>query len=595
MTNPLRAETEWLVEWTPIIVGTSTTSRTIAGSGALTFTLEADVVFETGMTVTLDAGSGNAMTATVTGCDADTLTVSVTGGTGSGTHASWTISGTHTFRFSAWGHRTGPAESPATAYYDETLVEPGNYERHLFARGRISGRTEVGFGVVTLDNGDGRYDRFRRYGADGRAIRIRRCRRGAAYAGAATLLTGTTLRVDTDRRQARFILRDRLGEVVGLPMQTARFAGTNVGTTGVEGTADDLIDRPKPMLFGKGLELPVPPANAPAFVFLISTREIAGVDAVYDDGVALAAGTTHATLAALLAATPASGVYDLYLGGSGDGAHVKVGGNPNRVTVDATEGVTAADRTAGRIWEAILTGPGGVDPGDIRSGVVAALDAANDAVIGLWTGTDETTVGEALDLAAGSVGAGWTQRRDGTFEIVRLEAPKPVPDHTVQGWQILDDGTFQIERLDQDGEEAGIPAKAVLLEHTRIYQTFDPSQIAAVAASRQAYLAETYRTSRAEATNAVALRHLLAREVVRTGQLTATADADAESARLVALLQEDREVFSIPVPSDLAEAMELGETIRFDEPRLLLDRKSFVLIGVSEMFSAEVSQLVVWG
>src|SRR5690606_4720910 len=79
--------------------------------------------------------------------------------------------------------------------------------------------------------------------------------------------------------------------------------------------------------------------------------------AVYDRGVALTASGVYPGLAALRAATLASGNY----AGCLSPAYVRLGSRPaGQITVDATEGTSSADRSAAWIARRILEAQGSV-------------------------------------------------------------------------------------------------------------------------------------------------------------------------------------------------------------------------------------------
>lgn len=73
-------------------VCTSTTSRTIASSGAMAFTVPAGLAFVTNMRLRVANSSSNYMEGTVTSYTGTTLTVTMNYSVGSGTFASWSIS-----------------------------------------------------------------------------------------------------------------------------------------------------------------------------------------------------------------------------------------------------------------------------------------------------------------------------------------------------------------------------------------------------------------------------------------------------------------------------------------------------------------------
>jgi hypothetical protein len=198
------------------------------------------------------------------------------------------IPGTTVLRYATGrGHVTGPAETPASTYYDARIAQPAAMSRTAFAAGATQGGSTLGYGDLVLINEDGALDGLLAYGFDGRPITIRRGSPGAAYpSGFPVWLTGTMQQPEVTTSTVTIKLRDRQAELT-IPLQPTKYAGTNTPPTGLEGTATDLKGKPKPLLFGKVLNISPPLVNAAKLIYQLHDGAVASVQGVYDKGLAL--------------------------------------------------------------------------------------------------------------------------------------------------------------------------------------------------------------------------------------------------------------------------------------------------------------------
>ncbi|WP_165063929.1 hypothetical protein [Paludisphaera rhizosphaerae] len=510
------------------------------------------------------------------------------------------IAGERVLRFaSAPGHVTRPSESPANEVYEPRLVDPGNWAQYLVDALATEGASGSGGGAVVLNNADGALDGLLEYGFDGRPIVVRMGTAGAPHpSGFPPILTGVMEQIEPTLTTIAVVLRDRRAEVADKPFQPLKFAGDNVLPNGVEGVADDLKDKPKPLLLGKCRNLPPPLVNTTKLAYQVSSAEIRSIDGVYVGGAAVAAGTAHASLAALQAASPAGGQYDYYLGASGDGAYLRLGTSPSAVvTCDATEGATAADRTAAQLARRVLVAAG-VPSGDVDSASVAALDLANPAAVGFWGGEDELTTGPVLDAILRSVGGYWAVDPLGRFRLGRLEAPSGSPLLTIERHELVATGGEPVERLSARGEGRGLPAFRVTVGYRRNWTVMaDSDVVGSVGQDRRNFLKQELRTTAAvDAT--VQAKHPMAGEKQAATLLDDEAAAAAEAARLLDLYKVRRDLLQVRLPASLLKGagVALGSVVALD-----LDRfdwsggKSFRVVGIGGELAAGAITLQLWG
>lgn len=577
---------------------------------------------------------------------------------------------TTTLRFSTGAYVTGPAESPADAFYDPRIKQPANARRELAV-----GAVRLGVGELVLINTDGGLDALKAYAFDGRACTIKAGADGAAYVSLTTVLRGTIDSAEVTYREVTLRLRDRLAEL-DRPLLTTRFAGNNSLPAGLEGTADDLRGQVKPRLYGRAFNLPVPCVNTSRLVYQVSDGAIQSIEGVYDRGAALTAGvarsyanigagsgavtftvntttdvlttstahgyatgdavnvTTTTTLPAPLAATTyyyarntgsttltlhptatdatnntnrvdittaGSGTHTIYnartLPGhfdwslSSSGSFVRLGSSPaGLVTVDATQGAAAGDRTAAQILRQIAL-DAGIASGDVAAADVTALDTDNAAVVGVWV-ADETAASGVMARIAQSVGAWFGFDRTGALRMRRLGAPTGTAVAELDATNAT-----QIERLPGRAEFGGVPFYRVNVRHTR-YVAVQPTDLAGgVSDARRALLATEYRTETASDA-AVQTQWLLARELDRDTLLTSAADAATEAARLLTLYKARRDVYRLRVRLDeaLVAALDLAAVVRLTFDRFGLDAgQLFIVIGIETDLASGAATLTVWG
>lgn len=496
---------------------------------------------------------------------------------------------------------TGPSDTPANTVFAPRLLDPGNYERYLYRANTTGGESQAGRGDIVISNADGGLDAYVDYAYDDRALILRYGTPTGAYPGGlSTLFNGTALQALFSWDKITISLRDMQALVANKPMQSTTYAGTNSGTTGFEGLPGDIKGKFKPVLYGQCFNIPTPVVNSSSLSYQISEKPITSVDAVYDKGAALTAGTARATLAALAAGAPAASHYDYYLGTAGvDGAYLKLGSTPaGQITCDATQGAAAGDRTVAQIMRAIFTGPGGlIDYGvtgaQLDSTSFTALDSANSAVVGIWVDTAGQKVGNALDELARSIGAYWTQSRAGLIKVGRLTLPNTAPVISIQSYEIED----VIERVESGDPGAVIPVWRVQVDYKKNYQVQTQTDLAGGGATqaRVAFTEEQFRSSIASNAD-VQTAHPLSQTMEVETLLTVEADASTEATRLQALYNSRREMLNVAVPRGLSMQVELGDVVTLTAARYDWNNgKHFVVIGMNERYAQPSDILVLWG
>lgn len=493
------------------------------------------------------------------------------------------------FYLATAGYATLSTDAPASQFYDPRVIDPGNFERHLFSAGTTRGRSTSGAGDVIIANGDPgngeTLDDWLDYGFDERSIIIKALPVGTKnLAAASVLFRGRMQKLVSTRplEQLEIKINDRLAELEK-PLVTTRYAGTTTSTGATaEGNAD-LNGKVKQRVYGSASNVLLQPANIYDLIYLASNGACTSID-VYDGGLALINDGNSVSLAALQGASISAGHYRtcLSLG------LARLGGTPVfAVTADVVVGATAADRTAAQVVIDMLT-DFGIASLDISSGTFTALDGVNNAEVQYLVDDDRTALAAISDVLD-SIGAWILPNRDGAFEVGRFEAPvsSPALRFDLDTQMIAD----TLERV--DGE---IPTWRVNLDYAPVFHVQGEDQLAgAVSASRRTFLGAATRSVSSEDAS-VKTKHLSAPELAIKTYLKDEADARDEADRLLALYSEERDRYRVSFPLADAWSAEPGVAITIMHPRLGLESgRAFAVIGREDVYAKESVTLELWG
>ena len=236
------------------------------------------------------------------------------------------------------GFVTTPTDYPASTFYDARLMQPVDITRSVFGNGTLSGRSQVGFGDIKLNNADGALDALLTYGFDGRDVIVRRGNTGTSFPlSFETVFRGTMEQPETDGDSIRIRVREKTFDF-RLPLQDTRYDGDNVLPDGLEGTEADIKGAVKPLVYGKVRNISPVLVNTARLIYQISDGPVSSVGPVYDSGIRLSGRAWDAQ------STAAFGSNAIYGIAYGNGTWVIVGNGPH--VESSTDGVTWTDRTS---------------------------------------------------------------------------------------------------------------------------------------------------------------------------------------------------------------------------------------------------------
>ena len=416
------------------------------------------------------------------------------------------------------------------------------------------------------------------------------------------IFSGLVDKVQAGRLSLEFIWRDAMA-LLEDPLTDKKFAGTNVGHVGIEGTEDDLKGASKPVVYGRALNVPAPFVNRGDDIYQVSDRGPVTITKAYDKGAELGAGVARTTLALLQSTTPTAGNADTFAGNATEGAYFRLGFPASGdATADVTEGATAADRTVARVWARILTERCGVAAADIVEADLVALDTAAPGEVGIWAGTDGMTRREALDMIASAVGAVYWVTPEGKWRIKQFAEPSGDPVLTlVQATNRRPLGPTDADILSLDPAEWPLPAHELTLKWGRCYRTLSldamADRVEELDNDRKAFLSQEYR--KAAVNDApVKVLHPKARTLEQVSMLVSRTDAEAEAARRLALFKTNRRCWEVSCTArpEVAAVVDLMSVVKIVHPRFgLQNGKLFRVISIAVDQKTGILSMEVWG
>ncbi len=463
------------------------------------------------------------------------------------------------WNFSDKGYETKPTDSLANTTFEARASDTLSFQRQIYTPSKIGGRSLPGFGRLELKNADGEIDAALTQSWNGRAVRVKCGAKefayddfGVIFSGTAAGLQWTTGIVSVNLRDFQFLL-DK-------PIQQNLYAGTG----GYEGTAE-LKGKPKPLCYGKCLNITPIFVNPATLVYQLHDGAIQAIDAVYDNGVALGGGQYSVDLA--------NGRFTLNNAPTG------------LITCDV-RGANAGgyNASAHRIVERILLEKAGFLSGDLFAASFIFLDLRADFVCGIYL-DQPTNMLDTLDDLINSIGGWYTITRTGQFQVGVLNVPLSARARFTEQ-QIID-----IERV-----ETPIPTWRRRIGYKKNWTVQSQDRVAgAVSQTRRQFLAEEYRTVSVE-DSGIKTRHLLGEDPpVLNTLLDSETDAQTIANRLFGFFSADRDIYRVTLGTQ-PFVLEPGDSIEIAYSRFgLVGGRRFVIVGLQESASANRIIADLWG
>lgn len=468
---------------------------------------------------------------------------------------------TTTVRVSDHGLVTGSGDSPAKTLYEARIVEPISFERSMFSAGKIGGLSTTNFGTLVLGNIDGGLDAMAGYAFDGRAVIIKIGSDTDAYSDFTTIFTGTADSIEFDDALIAVRLKDKQ-LLFETPVQGTLYAGSG----GTEG-GDDLKGKPKPLTFGKVNNITPVRVDVANAIYQVHDGQIEAINAVYDNGVLVDAAD--------------------YTNDLTNGRFTLDSVSTGTITADVQGAKPSGSykSTADQIIRLLVTTYGGLaDPGDLDTASFTALNTANSNVVGIYV-SSATTMQAVLDAIANSVGAFYGFKRDGDFQVGRVEAPAVSADAAFTAIEII-----ELQRL-----ATAIPPYRTVVDHTLNFTVQTSSTIStSTTAARRTFIENKYRNETNTAAGVQTI-HPEAPTLAVTTLLTTAANAATEAARLQTLFGADRDFYKVKLKTQ-PFTLELNDTVEITFARYnLTSGKKFRVISLIEDAANNEIDLELWG
>jgi hypothetical protein len=468
---------------------------------------------------------------------------------------------TTTVRVSDHGLVTGSGDSPANTLYEARIVEPISFERSMFSSGKIGGLSKTNFGTLVLGNADAGLDAMAGYAFDGRSVVIKIGSDTDAYSDFTTIFTGTADSINFDETLISVLLKDKQ-LLFETPVQGTLYAGSG----GTEG-GDDLKGKPKPLTFGKVNNITPVRVDVANAIYQVHDGQIEAIDAVYDNGVLVATAD--------------------YTNDLTNGRFTLDSVSTGTITADVQGAKPSGSykSTADQIIRLLVTTYGGLtDPGDLDTASFTALNTANSSVVGLYV-SSAAKMQTILDAIANSVSAFYGFKRDGTFQVGRVEAPAASADASFTAVEVI-----ELERM-----ATAIPPYRTVVDHTRNFTVQASDRVStSTTNARRTFIETQYRTETDTATGVLTI-HPEAPTLAVTTLLTTAGNAATEAARLQALFGADRDFYKVKLKTQ-PFTLELNDTVEITFARYnLTSGKKFRVISLIEDAANNEIDLELWG
>jgi hypothetical protein len=489
-----------------------------------------------------------------------------------------------TLYFSDGGWTSSPADSPANTWYDGRAITPLVIDRSIPATPDLDRRVALQVGAIEFANGDGYLDGVvNTFAVDGRNVTILSGPRSAARSAFTTMFSGSAIRYDTGDDLVRLIVRDN-GYLLDLPIQPTLYGGTG----GVDGTSG-LAGRPKPLTYGKALNVTPAFIDPTNLVYQVHDGATFAIDAVYEGGGAVTAGSNYASYAALIAATLTAGTYGTCLAQG----MFRLASSPSRqitadVRGDSYQGYVSK---IGAICKRILTTRGGISLDALDTATFDFVDAFQLPFgSGIYLTDASLTVSGVLSNLMAGIGGWWGAKRSGLIAVDRLRSPsESTPTLYLTEVDVLEFGVVPLPNS----------TNPLNWQRTVNYQrNWTPQStdlVGSVTQDRRQFLSLANRRI-TSSNSALRISYLQAVDgPVVQSWFDNAADSQALADYFMALHGVIRDIFQVTVPAP-GYSIDIGDVVNLTYGRHgLTGGRDFRVIGISENFATRRMTLTLWG
>ena len=226
-----------------------------------------------------------------------------------------------TFYATTHGFMTKPTDTPATTYIEESVAKDGagSYRRDLFSGARVAGGSVPSWGIIKLDNTDGKLDDFARFASAGGSVTCYYGDDSKAFpSGYFVVYVSQIASVLADFELITVRQKDR-AEQLRTPVVTATFSGSG----GLEGSSGG-PGRKKQLIIGKPGLVPLIPVDTTKQIYYVQANAIeaaaaagSGYLSVLEGGIPIERGWNYVFADFLWSTEPDVGEFNLWTGYGG--------------------------------------------------------------------------------------------------------------------------------------------------------------------------------------------------------------------------------------------------------------------------------------
>jgi hypothetical protein len=472
----------------------------------------------------------------------------------------------------------------AGTFYPPLIQQPATLRREIPAD-VAGGHVSASYGALTLINASGALDPLRDYFYDGYELTLKVGDAGAAYATFVTRLKATIDNVSFERNRVIVRLRDR-AETLKTPLQTDTYGGTNALPNGLDGTADDLKGKRKPLIFGRIAAMQPVLVNTSRLIYQVNDGAVDAIINVFDSGAYLTRGTdyTAGQQSTFETAAVAAGAFSTYA----PAGLIKLGSKPfGTLAACVAERWDYTQISAAAVVQRILTLRGYTASDWVAQDFLDA-DAVNCGSVGVLV-EDGENADSLIDRVLGSGGFVWGHDALNRFRLRRLDAPT---GNSVAS--ITDDHILEYDPV-QSSQRA---LWQVTMQGDANYAVQDKASLAGIVAADRAAWWEKATRDQSSTSTAVKTTRLLSQDATFASVANGISQTQAEAVRRRALFDGRRDTLGLTVtaPNDWMDLIDLGSEVTIVSAKCGYPAgRNMIVVMTQPDFQRNRLDLILWG
>lgn len=491
-----------------------------------------------------------------------------------------TLPGIRTLRYSSGAD----GYDDAGTFYPPLIEQPATIRREIPAD-VAGGHVSTSYGALTLINARGALDALRDYYYDGYELTLKVGEASAAYGTFVTRLKATIDNASFERNRIAIRLRDR-AETLKTPLQTHTYGGTNALPNGLDGTADDLKGKRKPLIFGRIAAMQPVLVNTSRLIYQVNDGPVDAIINVFDSGAYLTRLTdyTAGQQSTFETAAVAAGAFSTCAAAG----LIKLGSKPfGTLAACVAERWDYTQISAAGVSQRILQ-MRGYGSADWVAQDFLDLDAVNCGSVGVQTEDDEN-VDSLIDRTLGSAGAWWGFDALNRFRLRRLDGPTGTSVATITDDHILE---YDPVRSSQRA------LWQVTLQGDANYAVQDKANLAGIVEADRAAWWEKATRDQSSTSTAVKTIRLLSQDATFASVANGISQLQAEAARRRALFDGRRDTLGLTVaaPNDWMDRIDLGSEVTIVSAKCGYPAgRNMTVVMTQPDFQRNRLDLILWG